>query len=184
MRVAVTGNIGSGKTLFSEVLSNGRVHILDADREGKALLSQYREEVFEMLNLQLDDDYLTILKSNIMKNRQMFETYNKWMYERLPGIIKNKAHSHENVIVDCALVFEWGIEYIFDSIILVDGGDFDMRKARKGNMDDEFMLLLESYQIPIDEKKRRADIVIENTGSKEELNAQAKQIYSRLFDDN
>lgn len=184
MRVAVTGNIGSGKTLFSEFLSNGRVYIIDADREAKALLSQYRKEVFEMLNLQLDEDYLTILKSNIMKNRQLFETYNKWMYDRLPDIIKNKTHLHKNVIVDCALVFEWGIEYIFDNIILVEGGDFDMRKARKANMDDELMILLESYQIPIDEKKMRADIRIENTGSKEELNAQAKQIYSRLFDDN
>lgn len=184
MKVAVTGNIGSGKTLFSRVFSRDKIPVIDADREGKQLLSEYRVDVFNMLNLRLTEHYVDTLKDCILNDRESFELYNNWVYEHLPRIIEEKTEHCGNVIVDCALVFEWGIEDVFDRIILIDGGDLDRRKARKADMNTPIIELLDSYQLPIEEKMKKSDIIVKNNGSKEDLIEKANEFHDKLFSDN
>ena len=145
MKIGVTGLPGSGKTTFAEFLSKDRILLISGDEEGKRILEQNKQDIFNTLGLTLSNDYLLVLRNAIKSKREILKVYNKWMYKHIIGIIKNKTQNEENVIVDAALIFEWGIEKIFDRVIYIKTEEFGKRFKRiskERNVDRELYLML------------------------------------------
>jgi dephospho-CoA kinase len=79
------------------------------------------------------------------------------------------------LVHEVPLLFEAGLEGRYDRVVLVTAPD-DVRRARVGPDFDR----RSARQLPEDEKRRRADEVVDNTGPLEELDAWAADLVRRL----
>ena len=87
-----------------------------------------------------------------------------------------------NVVVDAALIFEWGIQREFDHVVLVVAPESDRLArlmTRDGLSRDEAEARIRS-QMPEEEKRKLAGLVIENDGDGEALRVKVDEVWEKL----
>jgi len=85
--------------------------------------------------------------------------------------IRLESEGLDRAFYDIPLLFEKNLEALFDQVLLVYSPEeiqIERMKTRDGFSEKEARQRL-AVQVPIEEKKKRADTVIENTGSLEDL---------------
>lgn len=86
------------------------------------------------------------------------------------------------LIQEAALIYESGADRMLDAVAVVDASP-DARvervAARDGTTPQQVLTRMK-HQLPPDELRRRADVVIENNGSHEDLRRQVEMLYQRL----
>ena len=157
------------------------IPIINADEEGKKILKSEKEQIFRFINISMENDYLKQLRDILPNEPDIFNRYNQWMYNHLPHRIISLLGDYEDVIVDAALIFEWEIQEYFDRVVLIDGGSIDERMRRKQVKESNIFYFLEKQQLSVLEKKRKSDIIINNSGTIEELRENAEKLYKDLF---
>jgi dephospho-CoA kinase len=88
------------------------------------------------------------------------------------------------VVLDIPLLYETGEDQELDYVIVVSASEDIQRKramARPGMTEDKFAHIL-ARQMPDAEKRRRADFIIENSGSLENLRIQVDALSRKLAD--
>jgi dephospho-CoA kinase len=76
------------------------------------------------------------------------------------------------------LLFEAGFEEVFDfTVAVVSSGERRLRWAEDRGMGPEQVRGIEARQLAVEEKVRRADVVVCNEGTLEELRARAAEVY-------
>jgi dephospho-CoA kinase len=86
------------------------------------------------------------------------------------------------VIVEAALIFESGFEKYNDYTILIYSGvkNRTARVQKRSKLKTSLIKSIMKLQMPENEKKMKADIVIENDGTKKELQKRIKFVYGVL----
>jgi dephospho-CoA kinase len=89
------------------------------------------------------------------------------------------------VIQDVPLLFENGLEPLYSSVVLVFVPEqMQLERLVQGRgFTPERAHAVIGTQVPIEEKRRRAHIVIDNSGTPEQTRAQVEQLWARLGDD-
>jgi dephospho-CoA kinase len=87
-------------------------------------------------------------------------------------------------VIDAALVFEISIEQMFDAIIVVYSGlkKRIQRVKLRDKVSEEDIIARVNRQIPLEEKRKWADFVINNNGTMDDLRSQTRRIYEQLID--
>lgn len=91
------------------------------------------------------------------------------------------------VLLDIPLLFETGAEGLVDGVVVVTNSSDEQRRrvlARKGMTEEKFQMIL-SKQMPDEEKRERADYIVETTsleGAESQVQKIIKDIRSRLSD--
>lgn len=184
LNIAITGGIGSGKTQVSEYIRSQGFNVVDADalsREmtapgGKAL-PLIREKFGDQLFNEdggLNRAAVREMIYNDPLRKSLYESCTtRLVLEDLAEIRElNKGTGEKAVFYDIPLLFETGTERDYDAVWVVSA-DKDIRKRRimeRSNIDEDTIELIMSKQTPEDEKVQKADCVIYNNGSVEELN--------------
>ena len=188
MIVGITGCPGSGKSILAgEFSCNGWI-LVNADDIGREVVEN--KVILDELAGAFGNDILD--KEGRLRRRELGKRafpdqektrmLNTIVYPPLIRLLKKRVEALRlsgcNGVVDCALIFEWGIEGIFDEVICV-ASDIQLRRERIMRRDDrsagEVDDLFEAQFAEI-EKVQRAGIVIKNNGSIESL-----KVYGRLF---
>lgn len=86
------------------------------------------------------------------------------------------------VVVEVPLLFESGMEAVFDKTIAVIA-DEALRAERAGARDHELVQERTSRQLSQDEKAARADFVVRNDGSIDELQVKLSEVLEKLRED-
>ena len=193
--VGLTGGIASGKSLVTRVLRDLGAHIIDADKIVHDLLAPGQDACREVVGhfgkgIQLPDGSIDRRKlGDIIINHpeerawlnqcihpRVFEAYNhqvRHLSERQPDAI---------VIMDAALLIETGYHKHMDRLIVV----YADQKAQMKRLMERDRFTLEqamariSSQMPLDEKRKYADFVIENTGTREATEQQTREVFAKL----
>ena len=184
MILGLTGCPGSGKSLLAGVLGGLGWTVVDADLIGRGVVED-DPGIRADLAREFGDDILDgggvldrpLLAGRAFSSRERTDRLNRIVHpallaalaERIAGLRKSGA----NAVVDCALVFEWGIEEFFDAVVCVTAGkETRLRRLmeRDGRVREDVERLM-SAQFPEAEKARRADIVLANKGSIERFRA-------------
>jgi len=185
LKIGITGNIGSGKSLFSEYISESGFHVLSADEISKDILandSEVREKIIKkfgkeaFLNNKINRKYLaekifTTPENVFFVNSLLHPKVLDELEKRMIDCLKNS----DLVFVEAALIYESGMEGMFDYVVLITS-NLKLRKERKINFDKlkaEDFMNRENHQIKELEKKKRADFIFENDGTKDELKTKA-----------
>ena len=105
------------------------------------------------------------------KRQKLDQLLDPFIRKAIKDQIASLSSNHPLVIVDIPLLYEGHYDHYMDAVAVVyTTPDIQLRRLMKRNQ-----LTLEqaqqriSSQLPIEEKKQRADILLDNNGTKEEL---------------
>ncbi len=194
--VAVTGGIGSGQTTVSKLFGKWGAKVINADLKAKEIMQKDREirralkqtfgnNVF-FRNGKLNTKLLAELA---FKDELHTQKLNQIVHPRMVSYIVEEMEEarfskrYPMVVIDAALVYEINIEQLFDAIVVVYAPiDERYRRVRQrdGMSKQEFFSRVDR-QIPLEEKRKWADFVIDNSGSFEELEREARQVFEKLL---
>lgn len=184
--IGLVGGIASGKSLVAEMLVDLGAGLLDADRTGHAVLAG-DADVHAALRQRWGADVFLgdgrVDRAAVARrvfapgdaaesDRRFLESLlHPRIHERLDQLREEyRAQGIPAVVLDAPVLLEAGWGPICDIVLLVDAPcDLRLQRARhRGWSDDEFARR-EQTQWPIEEKRRTADVVIQNAGSETEL---------------
>jgi dephospho-CoA kinase len=191
--LAVTGNIASGKSLVAEMLRAKGCALIDADKIAHTLYETNPPLVREIGHAFGDE----VLRQDGMLDRSRLgaivfgssaalEKLNALVHPHLLTALREEIRSSltvmNRVVVDAALIFEWGIADEFDHVILVTAPEtlrLERLMARTGLGREEAEARIKS-QMPEDEKRKLAKIVIENNGDEDRLDAAVESVWENI----
>lgn len=189
MILGLTGGIGSGKSTVSKIFLSMGIKVFDADLIAKDILEteQVKEEIKEKLgkefiNLKSNSVDKELLKKEVFNNSKKLNILNGIVHPRVVDIYIKKylefKDKKEIVIFDVPLLFEVNLERYCDKVIVVDI-DLKVQIERIKNRDNIDVTLINKIiaaQMSREERNIKADILIENNGSLEELKQKIEKI--------
>ncbi len=192
IKIAVTGNIGSGKSAFCKILTDKGYKVINADELSKKLLAsneKIKDKIIKAFgsesynNNEVNKKYIT---EKVFASTANVQKINSIIHPVVVSEIKKIFNEHEGkekiIFIEAALIYEADMESMFDNIVLITA-DENIRKERKINSGDMTAKEFErrnSNQIPDIEKKKRADFVFENNSSLKELKSKAELLLTVL----
>lgn len=195
LRVGLTGGLASGKTFVGQALAELGCHLVNADLLGHEALAP-DGEAYGAVVREFGD---SILEPDGAISRRRLGAYVFGRPERLavlnslihPAVIRREeelmagfaARDPEGiVVVEAAILIETGSHKRFDRIVLA----VCEREQQVGRAIARDALTREqaearlSRQMPLQEKLKFADYIIDTRGSKEETLRQVKETYQSL----
>lgn len=194
LRVGLTGNIASGKSSVARVWARLGAPIIDADdlarravEPGSPALEQiaraFGPEVLEQGG-GLDREAMRRIVFRDEAARRLLESIVHPEVQRLRAEAERRFEQEgaRIVVSDIPLLFEVGLEDEFDVVVLVDAPEPVRleRLVRDRGLEREEARRMIAAQMPAEAKRGRADIVIENAGTLEELEASAERVWRDL----
>ena len=188
--LALTGSIGMGKSTVAAMFAEAGIPTFDADAvvrrlqgPGGRLVSQI-EARFPGTTRDGAVDR-EALSSAVLGNRDELAALEAIVHpavhhERTRFIVENG--DAPALLFDIPLLFETGGDVTFDKVVVVSAGAELQRQrvlARPGMTPEKLERIVER-QMPDEEKKRRADFVVDTSGSLEETRAQVRNILTCL----
>jgi dephospho-CoA kinase len=193
--VGLTGGIASGKSLVTGIFKNLGAHIIDADRIVRELLepgqdawkevSEYFGDDIMMPDRGIDRRKLgQIVFSDPAKRAWLNQCLHPRVFEAYAAQVKRLCARTPDAIVvfDAALLMETGFHKKMDKTVLVYAHS-DQQLTRLMDRDHfthEQALARIQSQMPLSEKRRYADYVIENTGTRDEAERRAREVFALL----
>ena len=185
-KIAITGGIGSGKSLFCDILKDMGYEVLSCD-----------EIYAEMLQ---EEAYLTLLKAHfpdcfegsslnkkrlaerVFSNKENRKTLESLAHPIIMQRILERMEGKGIVFAEVPLLFEGGYEGLFDCVIaLIRKKEERVRSVmeRSGLNEEEVLSRMENQFDPalLSEKKC---IIVENNGSLEDLKQKATIIVEKV----
>ena len=195
--VALTGNIASGKSSVARMLVDHGATLIDADvlareavRNGTpgydAIVRRWGNEVLSP-DGALDRG---ALRRRVFDRPDELRELNAIVHpevERMRArlVAEARARGDRVVVCDIPLLFEANLVDGFDRVILVDAPR-PVRLERlvrdRGLRETEAMAMI-AQQMPADLKRARADFVIDNDGTRDELARQVDDVWRALDDE-
>ena len=190
IRLALTGSIGMGKSTVAEMFRRSGIPVFDADAvvrklqgRGGALVRKIEERFPGTTSPDgVDRDALSKLVVGDPEELAALEAivHPAVHHERTRFIVENG--DAQALLFEIPLLFETGGEEAFDKVIVVSapaGVQRERVMSRTGMTDEKFRALL-ARQTPDDEKKAKADFVVDTSGDLSTTQAQVRDILACL----
>ncbi|MBO8171842.1 MAG: dephospho-CoA kinase [Bacillaceae bacterium] len=192
--IGLTGGIACGKSTVVSMLEKKGACIIDADKlarevvePGEIALDEIRERFGDDVikpDGQLDRPKLgQIVFSDPQARQDLNRIVHPRVHERMQERLEQARQKNcPLIIVDIPLLFENNRQNEFEKVIVVYARP-DIQLARlmeRDKLSKNDALNRIHSQMPVDEKKKRADFVIDNSGSLEETKKQVDELYKQL----
>jgi len=191
--IGLTGGAGSGKSTVAGILRDLGADIVDADEASHAVYAPGTPG-FDAVVREFGPEYVRGGQvDRVRLGRLVFEDRDArgrlnaivhplvrdWMAERTREAAERGA---EVVIQDVPLLYENKLEDLFSSVVLVYVPE-DVQLERlleERGLDADRARAMIAAQMPIDEKRRRAHHVIDNSGTREETRRQVEEMWAQM----
>ncbi len=191
--IGITGGIASGKSTVTEFLRQQGYQVIDADqvvhelqepggRLYQALLSTFGSSILQE-DGRLDRPKLgAMIFGNPELLEQSSQIQNQIIREELAGRRDLLAETEDIFFMDLPLLFELQYEDWFDQIWLVDVTEETQlsRLMTRNALNQEEAEKRIAAQLSLQEKRKRADVLIDNDGSLEETRQQIGDALQKL----
>ena len=195
LRVAVTGGIGTGKSVVLAQLAACGAAVVDADalvhdalRAGAPAVAEIRKRFGEEIitpSGDVDRARLgTIVFGDGQARRDLEAILHPAVYHAIESWMRGREVEGARVAVaEIPLLYETGHEGDFDCVVVTacDRGEQVRRAMGRSGMSDADARRRIAAQWPLAEKARRADFVIRTDGTVEETRRQARSVWDALL---
>lgn len=191
--LGLTGGIASGKSLVARVFKDCGAHLIDADKIVHDLLEPGQPAWREVLDhfgaaIRLPDGTIDRRKLGeiVFYDKDEREWLNRCIHPRVfEAYLAQVRHIAERqpdavVILDAALLIETGYHARMDKLVVVYAGEEQqlMRLRRRDGFSEDQALARIRSQMPLGKKRVFADFVIDNTGTREDTERQAREVFA------
>jgi dephospho-CoA kinase len=191
--IGLTGGVGSGKSTVAGILRDLGADIVDADEATHAVYAPGTPG-FDAVVREFGSEYVRdgaidrprlgrlVFGDEDARRRLdaiVHPLVRVWMAERTREAAE---HGAEVVIQDVPLLYENGLEDLFSSVVLVYAPEEVQleRLVHERGLDSDRARAMIAAQMPIDEKRRRAHHVIDNSGTREETRRQVEEMWAQM----
>ncbi|MDR6122117.1 dephospho-CoA kinase [Bacillus sp. SLBN-46] len=192
--IGLTGGIASGKSTVSTMFKEMNIPVVDADVEARLAVMKGEAAYFQIIDtfgkdILLEDGEIdrqklgSIIFHQEEKRKLLNEIVHPEVRKRMMGQVEEAQLNGEEVIVlDIPLLFESKLTYMVEKTILVYV-DYDIQLERLMKRNslpiDDAKARIQS-QMPLNEKMKLADAVINNNGSIEETKKQLINVLTQF----
>ena len=189
VQIAVTGNMGCGKTTICEMLISQGIPVYFSDNRAKRLMSQDQSLIQQIQKRFGNESYQSgllnrkWLAERVFKDSKALNDLNNLVHPVVhQDYLKWVNQQSQDVIAyESAIILEHGNEGKFDVVILVSCPEklrLERIQQRNGLTQDEIQLRTR-FQWPDEMKRKHADYVIENINLSE-TEQQVKTVLSLI----
>ena len=190
LRVGLTGGLASGKSFVGAELAQLGCYVISADEIGHEVLLPDGEAYVPVL-AEFGNQILCAgthidrakLAAIVFNDPARLEKLNSIVH---PAVSRRQqaliaAQNAAIVVIEAAILVETGSFRKFDKlIVVVCRREQQIERALKRGLALEDILARLDRQLPLEEKRKFADYVIDTSGTKEEALAQTRQVYESL----
>lgn len=192
--VGLTGNYGMGKSTVLSMFEKFGATILNTDKIVELLLTEkdILEKIRGLLGDKVFDENGSLNKKKVanlvFKNNKLRylleDILHPLVFERIHFFLDKINKKDKVIMIAVPLLYERGYEERFDKTITVYTKEETAlnRLGKEGITREEALLRLKA-QLPIEEKIKRSDFIIDNNGTAEKTMAQVEIIYKKLLKD-
>ena len=185
--VGIFGSIGSGKTEVLNLFNEAGYSTLSSD---DIVIELYKKPtIIDLINKLFNLNFVDFVDKSILREHLAVYPKDKKKLELFihPFVKKEVASfikSHPLSAIEVPLMFEAKMEVMFDVLIAIDADDQIRyeRVKQRNTATGSFLTFLNQYDNRFSINKRKADFVIKNNASREELKKMVNQIINILQD--
>ena len=193
-KIAITGNIASGKSQVEKMLLSYGYKVADTDKINHFILASDISAINEIKNAFAEDDILDS-NSNISREKLgqiIFSVgwkklkLEEILHKRIAAKVEefyNENSKEEFVFVAIPLLFETKQESNFDKIIFVSA-DYDVRLNRliqRNGYTEQYAKVRIASQMKEDEKIKKSDYIIYNNSDLISLRKQVDSVLKQII---
>ena len=193
--IGLTGGIATGKSTVSAILKKAGAVIIDADRIAREVVKKglpaYREivenfgETVLLSNGEINRSVLGDLIFNDPRKKQLL---NRIVHPHVRRETNRRLKDMENsspdtiAVLDIPLLFEAEMHKDLSEVIVVYAPEHIQikRLMKRDNISEADAVARVRSQMPIEEKKKRATIVIDNSGTMQDTRKRTLEIFKTL----
>jgi dephospho-CoA kinase len=191
--VGLTGGIASGKSSVSAMLAERGAEIVDADLIARQVVMPGEPAWQKILDHfsrgvltedgQVDRKKLAdLVFADQAKLTLLNEITHPDIFARVAERLEHNRDREVVVVLDAALLIETGLADRVDVVVVVDAGDEEeqVRRLTAKGFDERDARARMAAQLPAEARLARADLVIRNDGTFEELTARVDEVWDEL----
>lgn len=174
-KIALTGNMGSGKSYVGHLIERFGVFVLDMDLVAKQVRMEKEDEILKLFAIDDINELAKLVFDDPHKKAQLENFLYTFMLEVMDDFFKQ--HEEEKIcVVEVPLLFEKGWDVYFDEVWCVSTS---METALKRllqyrQIDKETALSRLQHQMDMKEKEQKSDYIIYNNEG-DDVKAQVKK---------
>ena len=192
--VGLTGPIGAGKTTFSVLLAERGAQVIEADMLGRdavrpgrpawhSVVDQFGEEILAPATMEIDRQLLAdVVFRDRMKLAALNAILHPVIFRAVADELEKLRGTDDVVVLDAALIIETGLEDVIDVLLVVTAPQHvrqDRLVGKRGLSLEDVRNRMASQRRP-EELVERADIVVNNDRSLEDLAEEADRVWKEL----
>mgnify|MGYP000856292375 CR=1 FL=1 len=202
MVIGLTGGIGTGKSTVSQILQEKKFPVIDLDTIShevikipkviEKIVENFGKEVLENSgNFENENNAIRISREKlgkiIFENKEKRLLLNSIMHPEILHTMREQISKYKKnnkiIFVEIQLLFEVQWEKEFDYILLISAKKSTQirRILERDKRSENDALNIINSQLPLDEKKKRSDFVIENEELKEKIDKFLEYLETKCY---
>ena len=195
--VGLCGGIGSGKSYVAELLKDLGAQVFDADRVGHNVLREdgvkevlhqrWGNQVFGS-NGEVDRQAVASIvfggDDNAVAELRFLQSVSHPIIQHALEEFIETFHLAGNsvlIVIDAALLFEAEWDQCCDQVIFVDCSEsVRWERCRERGWSDEEISQRQAFQLEVQEKRRRSDLILDNSGTRDNTLSQLQTMWTAL----
>ena len=187
--IGLTGIIGSGKTLALNFFKSKKITVFSADEEVKKILEKkivkdriYKKFPSVFSKKKINKNKLALIVFSEKKKLNSLEKIIHPLVKQKKKNFLNKNKNKKIIIMEIPIIFEKKNKKNYDFIILMNISKKVQRQRvmKRKNMTPELLKKIMSNQIS-NKKKKYADYIINNNGTKNKTRENLKKILNEII---
>ena len=187
--IVLTGGIATGKSTVSEIFMRYGVPIIDADQIAHQILSTQTKSIQQLFGEEytngsgVDRKALGALVFSDKEAKQKLEALlHPLIYKEIEGQSEQLDQRGKPYLADIPLFFETNRYPIEKSIIVYAPRNIQLKRLmQRNNFNEKEALARINAQMDIDQKRKLATHVIDNSHDLQALQRECDKIYKKLF---
>jgi dephospho-CoA kinase len=194
--IGIAGGIATGKTEVAKVFAEKGAVIISGDELGREVVEKNPEvltELVEAFSIEILDQNGVLNRRKLAQlafrdtasKKKLNDTIHphllRKLKERLAQLRKSKGE--KLVVVDAALIPDWGIKDWLDYLVIVDCTyENQLQRLKQRGLSDKEAKDHIASQLPSEKKRESADYLIENNRTLKELQKKAERLYLHVLE--